>query len=199
MEWVEWALNGARDLVLLLAGGGIALLSGTAAAKATANVEREKRSATDAVERRQAVQRQARSALNLVYDVEALVYDFEPRRPSSKVKLPPEMMYAFRKIADVIPDATVRSSVDHFLAGFHAWGLITEWTDAGPEVETTARAFQLRLMTELRSVLAAAARGEAPDPEATRYLEMVAALKASAWESYWEQLAPDTRDAGHTA
>ena len=191
MDWVEWGLNGARDLALVAVGGGMAWLSGLSASQRTERFDREKRDATDAAERKQAVQREARTALSVVYELELLVGKSKSDDPHNEFRAPADVSRQLRSIADVIPDSTVRASIDNFVAIINSWQLLIDWTDAARHLDSDPHRYQLRVLGHLRDVLAAAARGETPAKDGAAHLETLALFKIAALDAYWAQQAED--------
>jgi hypothetical protein len=157
-------------------------------------LEREKREAVDAAERRQAVQSEARKALNQVYTLEKLVQNERHTTSAWELKevpLPEEAAHLLRGIADVIPDAGARRSIDNFLDVFDAWELLVNWTNIGTRLPPDAPKYQLVLLSHLREVLASAARGESSDTKGAGHLEALGVIKSEAYNAYWGQQAED--------
>lgn len=214
MDWNVWIADGARDLVLLAAGGGIAWLSGISASKRTERSEREKREIelhskreeqlrAESLTRREATQRESSRALSVIYEMDRALKALQASRADVEPELPTELMTRLREIGAVTPDETVRNAIDQFIGLFDSYRLLVEWAPVGSDLESNAQTYAERMVYRLRMVLAAAARGDRPEISEAVELESFAVMQRAALDAYWEQQAEDYEemklsDMGHS-
>lgn len=211
MDLNSWLLDGARDVVLLLIGAGVAWLSGLSAAKRTEKSEQRQREAVresseterlrgEEAARNEASAREARNGLSIVFDLDRGLETL----PSHEAPLPEEDIARLRAIGLLIPNVVVRRSVGNFCDLANEWELMVNWAPSpSPIAASSERQFHARILVCLREVLAAAVRGDDPSTEESAELEMLAIAQHSAMDSYWASQAEDYEemklsDMGHS-
>lgn len=179
VNWEEYFAVGARELLFLLSGAALTLTT-------TSLVNRRASKKADADARREATRTEARHAIDVTNELDALIKSAEQASRFDSVEIPIGSEMRLRAAGLSSPDPAVRNAIEQAADVISGHALLVDYGDEDGALDSAGAVYQLHVLKHLREVLGAAVRSEPLPSTDIEALGSLSSAHAKATDSYWE-------------